>query len=294
MTILTTAGQQHTNTPQSFTMKPTIQKVNSSGICPLQERVLIVGGGASGLATCKEFLECGFVPTVFEASNTFGGVFRDAYEKLELTSSSVFTAFSDFPPNMDEPPKMWTGPEYLSYLRRYADQYGLFEHVEFNSKVVGVRRISDESLNSGDMAWEVAVYNSLLDETSLVRGGILVLCVGSNVKPSRPVFEGQSTYDGSILHTCEINKFEQFQGKRVLSLGLGESGSDVPYWIAKEPGTSVTIAARGLGWCVPRRRPLATGLPTDLNTNRLLWGLPRNFNRVLSFIMVRFLERLSV
>ena len=59
------------------------------------------------------------------------------------------------------------------------------------------------------------------------------------------------------------------------------------YHIAQERGTEVTIAARGLGWMVPRRRPLKTGSPADVNTNRILWGLPRMFNRPLSFILVR-------
>ena len=130
------------------------------------------------------------------------------------------------------------------------------------------------------------MYDSAQNKTYTVEGGTLVLSVGSNAKPSIPMFPGQAEFSGSIIHTSQIDGFEMFRGKRVLCLGLGESGSDVPYWIAKEPGTTVTIAFRGLGWCVPRRRPMKTGAPTDLNTNRLLWGLPRVFNRVLSFVLV--------
>ena len=258
----------------------------------IQKRVLIVGAGASGLATCKEFQECGYTPIVFESGGTFGGVFRDAYEKLQLTSSSVFTAFSDYPPNLDEPPTMWTGPEYLSYLHRYAVDNNIFKNIQFNSKVIGIRRIKMDSGieehgdHTDNMIWEVSVYDSISKETSCIKGCIVALCVGSNAKPSKPIFPGQESFSGKIIHTSEVDTYEMFQGKRVLSLGIGESGSDVPFWIAKEPGTKLTVAARGLGWCVPRRRPLGSGLPTDLNTNRLFWGLPRIFNRVSSFLMV--------
>lgn len=269
----------------------------------IEKRVLVVGGGASGIVTCKEFLENGFQPVVFEAGPSIGGVFRDAYKNLELTSSSAFTAFSDFPPT-EKVPTMWTSAEYLTYLHSYAVENNLFPHIQFNNKVIGVKRVArakttEESSalvneetflvkeKMEDTDWEVTVKDSITGIISSVVGKNLVLCVGSNATPNIPRFIGEETYKGMILHTSQVDTFEMFRGKRVLCLGLGESGSDVPYWIAKEPGTKVSVAYRGLGWCVPRRRPLRTGLPTDLNTNRLLWGLPRLYNRAISFLLVR-------
>ena len=60
------------------------------------------------------------------------------------------------------------------------------------------------------------------------------------------------------------------------------------YHIAKQRGAKVTIAMRGMGWMVPRRRPLKVGAPTDVNTSRLLWGLPRFLNRTLCLILVSY------
>ena len=258
------------------------EKLMSSSI---EKRVLIVGAGASGLTACKEFLDVGYTPIILEGGKTFGGVFRDAYKNLELTSSSCFTSYSDFPPSHGHKgdPKMWTGPEYLSYLHRYAVQNNIFRHIQFNSTVVGITRVEG---NGEDMDYEIAIRHSITGETSFVTGRILILCVGSNAKPSVPTFEGQDSFNGEVVHTSEIDGFEVFRNKRVLSLGIGESGSDLPWWIAQEPGTKVTVAARGLGWCAPRRRPLSNGLPTDLNTNRILWGLPRIFSDIFSFTLV--------
>ena len=60
-----------------------------------------------------------------EGGKIFGWAFRDVYKNLELTSSSCFTFFSDIivlglpPSNGHEwPTKMWTGPEYPTYLHR--------------------------------------------------------------------------------------------------------------------------------------------------------------------------------
>ena len=265
----------------------------------VDKKVLIIGSGASGIASCKEFLENGYKPVVFEAGPTIGGVFRDAYKNLELTSSSAFTAFSDFPPT-EKNPTMWTSSEYLTYLHSYAVENGLFPHIQFNKKVVGVRRrisvgtstVTEESpliesRSSKDVDWEVTIQDTKTGSISTNVGKNLVLCVGSNARPNKPKFLGQEIFEGKIVHTSEIDGFEMFRGKRVLCLGLGESGSDVPYWIAKEVGTKVSVAYRGKGWLVPRTRPLRTGLPTDLNTNRMLWGLPRFYNRLISFLLVR-------
>jgi len=265
---------------------------NSSNL--MQKRALIVGAGASGIATCKEFLENGFEPIVFEAGSTFGGVFRDAYEKLQLTTSSAYTAFSDYPAQ-EQVPTMWSSKEYLSYLHNYATDNNVFPHIQFDSIVLGVKRLYNESIDTESShdpnitekyLWEVAVLNSVAGTITRIRSRILIFCVGSNAKPNIPRFSKQDTYKGIIVHTSAVDSFKIFRGKRVLCLGIGESGSDVPYWIAQQPGTNVSIAVRGMGWCVPRRRPLKSGLPTDLNTNRLLWGLPRCLNRVISFLLV--------
>ena len=55
-------------------------------------------------------------PATAPSRGLLGGVFRDAYDKLQLTTSTAMTAYSEFPAK-DSPPKMWTGPEYLEYLQ---------------------------------------------------------------------------------------------------------------------------------------------------------------------------------
>ena len=51
----------------------------------------------------------GFTPILFEARSKLGGVFRDAYDKLQLTTSTAMTLHSDFPAK-DSPPKSGRAP----------------------------------------------------------------------------------------------------------------------------------------------------------------------------------------
>ena len=253
--------------------------------------MLIIGGGASGLGACKEFAECpGFTPILFEASSKLGGVFRDAYDKLQLTSSTALTAYSDFPAK-DSPPKMWTGPEYLEYLQDYVDAHRLSSFIRYGTKVEMIRREGA----AGDAEGTQWCLTLRCIESGTVweeRGAVLIVCTGSNSTPSRPPFPGEDAFGGSVMHTSDLgDSFQSLAGKRVLSVGLGESGSDIPLHIARLPGTQVTIVYRGLGWCVPRTEPIGTGLPADLSTNRVLWGIPRIFSSALSALSAFFDQR---
>lgn len=190
------------------------------------KRVIVIGAGASGLSAAKEFAEKGFHPTVFESGPSIGGVFRDAYKGLELTSSNVFTAYSDYPPKEKEA-TMWTAAQYLSYLHSYCLDNNIFQHIQFNSTVVGIKRIGGLA-KSGIFFWEVTTCNSSTGEVSQSIGDHLVVSVGSNASPNIPEFPGKSLFSGTVVHTSQLESgFDIFRVKRVLCLGLGESGSDL-------------------------------------------------------------------
>ena len=61
----------------------------------------IIGGGCSGLVTLKELVTEGHRCTVFEKSNSIGGLYRLAYQEGIFVSSHLLTMFSDFVGNDD-------------------------------------------------------------------------------------------------------------------------------------------------------------------------------------------------
>jgi dimethylaniline monooxygenase (N-oxide forming) len=245
-------------------------------------RVLIVGAGASGITACKELAEAGFDCVVCEKAASLGGVFRDAYPGLQLTSSTALTSFSDFPwsafSGAGQPPKMWNGPEYLAYLQEYIANFKLGGHLYFGREVVAIDRPSD-----GGPYWRVRVRHVSTGKDEEQRASLLVLSTGSHTQPKVPIFDQDAgAYTGRVCHSASIDDFAQFAGQRVVCVGVGESGSDIPLLIQRQPGTTVHISMRGCGWVFTRTRPRKGGLPADLNTNRVLWGLPLYMNSVLS------------
>ena len=63
---------------------------------------------------------------------------------------------------------------------------------------------------------------------------------------------------------------------------MGESGSDISYDVSKVAAEAHLSIRNTAGWVVPRQ---ANGIPLDLFTNRVLWGLPRAAGGLLSWYM---------
>src|SRR5262247_244726 len=122
------------------------------------ENVCVIGAGGTGLAAIKNLREHGFGVDCYERETGVGGGWNwrhdrsPVYASTHLISSKPFTQFPDFPM-----PDDW--PDYphhstlLTYFERYADHFGLREHIWFGTEVVKVVPTSDEPTT----AWDVTV-----------------------------------------------------------------------------------------------------------------------------------------
>jgi len=100
-------------------------------------RVCVVGAGVSGLTALKEVLEEGHSAVCLERESVPGGVFTTgvSYEPLQLTVSQYFMAYSSFPPPLEEERRQWFRQEYVAYLERFRQRFGLDPHIHLNCAV---------------------------------------------------------------------------------------------------------------------------------------------------------------
>merc|ERR1719433_446554 len=98
---------------------------------PKHFKVMVIGAGASGLATIKELTQCGINDCLcVEQLAKLGGVFaRYTYDGFLFTSSTKTTVFSDFP--WKEKPCHWTTAQALQYLNDYADHFKIRDKFKF-------------------------------------------------------------------------------------------------------------------------------------------------------------------
>ena len=75
--------------------------------------------------------------------------------------------------------------------------------------------------------WDVEIQNHVTNEvTKEVFDGVLV-CTGHHAKKHEPKFVGQEDFQGRILHAHDYKDSRGFEGKKVVVIGIGNSGGDI-------------------------------------------------------------------
>ncbi|XP_048214142.1 flavin-containing monooxygenase 5-like [Perognathus longimembris pacificus] len=197
------------------------------------KNVAVIGAGVSGLGAIKSCLEEGLEPVCFEMSNDIGGLWRyeeipqsgspGIYKSLTCNTSKELTTFSDYP-MPDHYPNYLHHSKMMEYLRMYASHFGLIKYIQFQTKVCSVRKRPDFS-SSGQ--WDVVVEVDG-NQKAYVFDGVMI-CIGQYSEKYLPLqdFPGIKNFRGKYLHTWEYKHPDNFVGKRVVVIGIGNSGADV-------------------------------------------------------------------
>lgn len=210
----------------------------------------VIGAGASGLAVAKNFKQRGIPFECLEREADIGGVWNFdtpsgvVYETTHMLSSKEHTAFEDFP-MPDDYPMYPCHRLSLDYLRRYAEQFGLLDSIEFGKCV--------ERVAPGDDGWRVQIAG---EARGRVYAGI-VLANGHHDRPRRPTYEG--TFAGEIIHSRDYRSPKQLRGKRVLVVGAGNSGADIATDASHHAAQVYHSMRRGYYFV----NKFTLGLPTD-------------------------------
>ncbi|AXT25191.1 NAD(P)/FAD-dependent oxidoreductase [Ruegeria sp. AD91A] len=183
----------------------------------------LIGAGPMGLAAAKVLKEQGIAFQGFELHSDVGGLWDiDAprstmYESAHLISSKRMTEFEDFP--MDEAVAEYPSHRAMrDYFRAFADRFGLRESYKFNAEVTRITPLGE----SGD-GWRV-FWRDADGEHQAEFAGVLI-ANGTLSEPNVPSFPG--TFDGELIHASQYRYPSQFDSKRVLVVGAGNSGCDI-------------------------------------------------------------------
>lgn len=220
-----------------------------------KKRICVVGAGPAGLVMAKSLLEEGHEPVVYEASNTFGGVWNlrehknsGAYKSTRFQNSADTSFFSDFPPNAEQ--GLFPGVKQVrAYLEAYADKFGLKRTIHYRSKVMAVTEAGER--------WRVEVEREGEREVDHFDG--VALCHGRYHHPAFPAVEGLRDFRGEVLHSGQYYDNRVFEGKRVLVVGNGVSGMDIAEE-ASHVASAVYWSMRSLKFVLPR---MVGYLPND-------------------------------
>lgn len=188
-----------------------------------REQFALIGAGPMGLAAAKTLQDQGIAFQGFELHSGVGGLWdidnpkSTMYESAHLISSKRMTEFADFPMR-DEVAEYPSHHEMKRYFNEFADHFDLRRHYRFNAEV-----LRTEPLGGNGDGWRV-VWRDADGEHVAIFAGVLI-ANGTLSEPNRPSFAG--TFDGELIHAADYRSANQFDGKRVLIVGAGNSGCDI-------------------------------------------------------------------
>jgi dimethylaniline monooxygenase (N-oxide forming) len=213
-----------------------------------QLKVCVIGAGPSGLTTIKQLRDEGHEVVCFDANAEIGGIWyrhpndgdqMKVYDDLVLTISRKLMAFSDFMEGTDR--TFLTNVGYLEYLNRYADAYQLRPCITFSTKVTGVRKNGE--------SWIVET-TTRGEEPKQHEFAAVAICTGPFTTPNFDV-AGLENFTGQVMHSSEYRNNSGLAGKRILVVGLAESGSDIVREAA-DAGSKCVLAIRSYSFLLPR------------------------------------------
>uniref|UniRef100_A0A663LSA2 Flavin-containing monooxygenase n=1 Tax=Athene cunicularia TaxID=194338 RepID=A0A663LSA2_ATHCN len=255
------------------------------------QRVAVIGAGVGGLASVKCCLDEGLEPTCFERSEDIGGLWRytesrdggrvSVYRSVITNTSKEMSCFSDFPCPEDFP-NFLPHSLLLEYFQMYAQHFDLLRHIRFKV-TLSVRKRPDFA-TSGQ--WEVVTETSGIQESHIFDA--VMVCTGHYQEPYLPLasFPGIDTrFKGQYLHSREYKDVEAFRGKRVLVVGIGNTGGDLSVELSRV-AAKVFLSARSSTWVFSRVSD--HGFPLDMvRTTRfnhfLDWLLPSALMKRIKF-----------
>lgn len=195
-----------------------------------QATVVIVGAGASGLSAAGALKRRGIDAVVLEQDQRLGDTWARRYDRLRLHTVRGLSGLAHYP----IPPRYSRYPsrqEFAAYLAEYARHFGL--RIETACPVGKIRM--DATTPS---AWTAATPRGDWHARAVV------VATGQYRVPILPAWPGRESYRGDLKHSAHYTTGSAYAGKRVLVVGLGNSGAEIATDLIEQGAAHVALSVR--------------------------------------------------
>lgn len=203
----------------------------------------VLGAGVAGLQVAEQMKEVGIECVLFEKEDDVGGVWRKNYADFGLQVPKELYEFPSypFPAVHGSFPK---GPEVQEYIKKFAQEKGIYNSIKFNTKVVGMVPLEQKP------GWQVSFQTEgeAVEEQCF---DFVVVATGMYGTPFTPTYPDADLFEGEIMHAASFQDKEIAAGKKVIVVGGGKSAIDCAV-AASEVAESATLLFREVHWPVPR------------------------------------------
>lgn len=192
------------------------------------EEVIIVGAGASGLAVAACLADLGISSLVLERDFCVGSLWKNrTYDRVTLQGSKQH-AHLPFMPVPDEYPMFLPKDHFVAYLEKYARR--------FNIQPQFCQSVESASFSQETGRWHVIARCSSDNSEREYHGRFLVVATGEFNEKFIPDVPGLDSFRGTVIHSIDYKNEKDFEGKRVLVVGWGNSGMDIALELLNNDG----------------------------------------------------------
>ncbi|MEV6171679.1 NAD(P)-binding domain-containing protein [Streptomyces sp. NPDC051954] len=208
----------------------------------------VVGAGPGGLIAARALRRAGIAVEILERYHEVGGIWNidhpgsPLYESCNFIASSKRGGFIGYPMPADYPDYP-TWQQIRDYIHAMADAFDLRRFVTFCAEVVAAEPVR----TAAGTYWTVRLADG---RTRDYRG--IVYAGGHEWKPNLPDLPGTTSFAGRIIHSKDYRSTSEFDGRRVLVVGAGNSGVDIATDAAFMAEQAYLSTRRGY-WFLPKQ-----------------------------------------
>lgn len=216
---------------------------------PSQLRVLIVGGGVSGLISLTVLKRYGFNVHCVEAGASVGGQWNKSYDGVTLNNSNAEYCLPGrpYPKGTPEYP---TKQQVLAYWNSLVEDFNMESHIRLNTCVTSMRKTEDSkwicTLHQEDGSEVEETYDKVVLATGYIGHSE---CRNDNVS-----LPGRETFPGKIAHISQLpSNWMPRPRSTVTVIGSGASAAGLSSVYATQ-GYDVKVEQvyRRQNWFIPR------------------------------------------
>jgi putative flavoprotein involved in K+ transport len=206
---------------------------------------------------------------ILERGKSIAPKWRAGYDRLRINTSSWFS----YLPGRRFPRKAgrWVSRDDLV---AYYDDYAARHELRVQTGVEAKR------IEPADGGWRVETSNDP------VMARAVVVATGKQCTPVIPRWPGRDRFGGELIHAADYRNARPYRGRRVLVVGIGNSGMDIAVDLVEEGAENVWVSIRRPPHIVRRE---VLGLPHDM-----LGVLSRRSPRRMVDANAKLLRRLTV
>jgi cation diffusion facilitator CzcD-associated flavoprotein CzcO len=197
-------------------------------------QAIIVGAGPAGLAVAACLKRAGIESLLLEQSDRVGSSWHRHYERLHLHTDRDRSQLP-FLPFRPGTPRYPSRLQFIDYLGDYARSFQI--EPRFGQQVVSAKHSNG--------AWEVETSEARIAAPSLI------IATGRNRVPVAADWPTLGSFRGEVLHSCSYRNGSAFKDRRVLVVGLGNSGGEIAIDLF-EHGAHPSLAVRSAVNIIPR------------------------------------------